>query len=217
MELANALFGAIFVVVFIQTALHALKGTYDLNFVLKKSVIVSKSVLCLSFVSAVVAFLTGWLKWKSYGAAEMVLNILLLGCMGVTAVTDWKKHVIPNRLLAVMAALWVVVVTVGMLLDASESMQLLFQSVFGGLMGGIIFFVSYLLVKKQLGAGDVKLAAVMGLYLTSQRALTAYLLGTVICCVYSLILVARKKLGWKDGVALAPFLMLGVWLTLLIA
>jgi hypothetical protein len=29
--------------------------------------------------------------------------------------------------------------------------------------------------------------------------------------------VVQKKLGWKDGVAMAPFLMIGVWITLLIS
>ena len=80
-----------------------------------------------------------------------------------------------------------------------------------------MFLVCYLLSKKQLGAGDVKLAVTMGMYLGVPLALSAFLFGSVLCCVHSLIRVARKKLTWKDSVPMVPYFMIGLWLILLIA
>ena len=57
---------------------------------------------------------------------------------------------------------------------------------------------------------------VMGLYLTGQRIIGAIFYGALLCCVYSLIQMGRKKLGLKDGVPIVPFLYLGTLITLLI-
>lgn len=216
MELINAFFSAGFVLVMMQITLRLLEKAYELNFTYKRMLIVSPSVLIVSASSAVMAGVVGFLKWNQRSVMELVLATIMIWGMGVLAITDQRNHVIPNRFLLVLLALWAVVITITLLWNLSDGLNLVFQSVFGGLIGGVIFFICYLLVKKQLGAGDVKLAVVMGLYLTSRCALTAYLIGTVICCIYSLFLVARKKLGWKDGVAMAPFLMVGTWITLLI-
>ena len=67
-----------------------------------------------------------------------------------------------------------------------------------------------------MGAGDVKLVFVMDLYLTGQRILGAVFYGSLLCCAWSLLQLARKKLGLKDGVPLVPFLYLGTLITLFI-
>ena len=66
------------------------------------------------------------------------------------------------------------------------------------------------------GGGDVKLAFVMGLYLTGERIMGALFYGTVLCCIYSIVQLIRKKLTLKNGVPMTPFLFLGTFITLLI-
>ena len=67
-----------------------------------------------------------------------------------------------------------------------------------------------------MGAGDVKLVFVLGLYMTGERIMGAIFYGVLLCCIYSIIMLCRKKIGLKDGVPMAPFLYMGMCINLLI-
>ncbi len=147
---------------------------------------------------------------------ETLQSMILLLAVSLFAVTDAKAKRIPNFLVLLFLALWPVVSVGAMLRDFGEGLALTGQSLIGGAAGGLIFLMCYLLSRGQLGAGDVKLAFVMGLYLTGQRIVGAIAYGVLLCCVYSLIQMARKKLTMRDGVPLAPFLYLGTLITFLL-
>ena len=61
-----------------------------------------------------------------------------------------------------------------------------------------------------MGAGDVKLALVMGLYLTGEYVVGAVFYGCIASAAYSLVQLARKKLSRKDTIPFVPFLYLGL-------
>lgn len=217
MRMVSSICSAVLIVVLIQISLQILKEKYELQLVRYKCLIVSKSVLLISVGSAFVSVIVQCIKWERYRLPEMILIIFLLAGVSVLTVTDYKMQVIPNPYMISMIAFWVVVVFVYTLTDVSDGFQLVLQSIFGGFFCGILFLVCYLLSKRQLGAGDVKISVVIGLYLGVSLALNVFLYGSILCCAYSLIQVARKKLGWKDGVPMVPFFMAGIWLVLLIA
>lgn len=217
MQIISAICSTVLLVVMVQVTLIMLTDKYELSFVRYKQVLVSKSVLLISFGTTTIVIYLHALRWESYCFSEMILNVIILWGLAVFSVTDYKNHVIPNKIIALLLMICAVVVGINCLMDIESGIYLAGQCLLGGLISGIVFFVCYFLSKRQLGAGDVKLAVIMGLYLGGQRALNAFLYGTIVCCVYSLVQVARKKLGWKDGVPLVPFLTLGTWIIFLIS
>lgn len=217
MQMMSAICSAILSVVMLQAALLILMKEYELKFVRYKQLICSKSVTAVSVGTVIVVLSLHLAKWEKYSTPEMVLNVILLWALAVLSVIDHKKQVIPNKILIALLILWIVVIGTTVLADIESGFYLIAQYVPGGAVSSVVFLLCYFLSKRQLGAGDVKLAILMGLYLGSQRALNAFLYGTVVCCIYSLVQVARKKLGWKDGVPLVPFLTLGTWIILLIS
>ena len=136
--------------------------------------------------------------------------------LGILAVTDIKRKIIPNKILVLLLLFWTAGVSMLLILQTEFGLTILFESLAGGTIGGIIFLLCYLLSKGQLGAGDVKLVFVMGLYLTGERIIGAVFYGTLICCVYSVLLLIRKKITRKDGVPMTPFLYLGTIITYII-
>lgn len=158
----------------------------------------------------------GYIRLPELGMALGALTLVMICGMAALAVTDWKTQIIPNRFLLLLLLLWVGATGIYMIADTASGLALFFKSVAGGLAGGAIFLLCYLISGKKLGAGDVKLAFVMGLYLTGQRIIGAFFYGLLLCCIYSLIQMCRKKLGLKDGVPMVPFLYLGVLITLFI-
>lgn len=211
MIILSSILAALSVVFLIQVALKVLQKDYDLELKSRKGIIVSRSVVIVSVFSVLIIVLLVNLRWSSYGLVRMILQVLLLWGMAVLTVTDYKKQVVPNRFLLILLAIWVLVAVTGMIVNFSTGLFWVAQSMLGAVVGAVIFGVCYILSKKQLGAGDIKLAVVIGLYMLPDCSICAYLIGSVLCCLYSILQIFRKKLGWRDSVPMVPFLTLGVW------
>lgn len=216
MVIISAVVGVCFITVMYYIALDIMDKRYVLLLQRKNQMLASKEM-----------YIVGILAWAGWVAALMhynelvsmpmlVLTMCLLWSMSVLAIIDWKSKRVPNEFLKLLVLLWLSTVAVYIVLDTEGGLALFFQSMSGALMGGTIFLLCYLLSHKQLGAGDVKLVFVMGLYLTGQRIVGAIFYGVLLCCIYSVIQLCRKKVGIKDEVPLVPFLYMGVLITLFI-
>lgn len=178
----------------------------------KKNRISSRLVYAIGALM-VIAWIAISLTHTSMALSQRILNMCIIESLAVLAVSDWKKHIIPNCILVPILIIWAAVTGMSIFMDATNGSALFFSSLVGGFLGGLIFLVCYLLAHGRLGAGDVKLVFVMGLCLTEQKILGAILVGMVLCCVY---MVLHKNGTPKGGVPLAPFLFLGTLTILLI-
>ena len=148
---------------------------------------------------------------------ELPRQLLVMGMLSMLAVftvTDCLKRNIPNLFLVFFLIFWVVVSSIHMFWDAGSGRDLLFSSLKGAIVGGGIFFLCYRISRRRLGAGDVKLILVLGLFLTEKKILGMIICSMVLCCIYFFIQMARKKLEWKDSLPLVPFLFAGTLITL---
>lgn len=91
------------------------------------------------------------------------------------------------------------------------------MSAAGSLFAGIAFLLCYIISRRQLGGGDVKLAFLLGLYLGGGRIFGAIIYGILCCFVYSVVQLCRRRLGLRDGVPLVPFLYLGTLIIFIIS
>ena len=145
---------------------------------------------------------------------RQLLVMEMLSVLAVLTVTDCLNRKIPNAFLCFFFMFWVMVSSIHMILDAGSGRDLLFSSIKGAIMGGSIFFLCYMIYCRRLGAGDVKLILVLGLYLTEKKIMGTIFCSMVLCCIYFFIQVARKKLDRKDSLPLVPFLFAGTLITL---
>ena len=115
-----------------------------------------------------------------------------------------------------MASAWVVIVVPQLFLHTEQTLYLVFSGVTGFLLAGVVFLAVYLISRRGLGGGDVKLMAVAGLYLGFGGVLPAMLYGSVLSALTALVLIARKKIKPRDSIPLVPFLYVGMMLTMFI-
>lgn len=134
--------------------------------------------------------------------ADVVLGLAFVTTLVVVTVTDLERRVIPNKVLIVSTLVGVALV-VG--LDLSSLPE---RAIAAAAAGGLLFAVA-LAYPRGMGLGDVKLAAVMGLYLGRSVApalLIAFLAGSL----FGLGLIAsRGAAARKQAVPFGPFLALG--------
>jgi len=131
----------------------------------------------------------------------------------VASVMDIKAKRIPNELILAMIAAWVLIITPKLFIDTEAGVSLLKDSALGFLIGGGLFMVVYLVSRKGLGGGDVKFMAAAGLYLGFGGTIPAMLFGTILAALTGLALILMKKIGRKDTIPLAPFLYIGMLIT----
>lgn len=137
----------------------------------------------------------------------IALGCLLAATLAVVTVTDLERRIIPNRVLAASALAW-----------AALAVPFAPETVAEGLIaavaaGGFLLLVA-LAYPNGMGMGDVKLVALMGLYLGSSVAV-GLLAGLLTGSVAGGILIARNgSAARKRAIPFGPFLALGAVLAL---
>lgn len=134
--------------------------------------------------------------------SELALGLVLATTLVAITLTDLERRIIPNKILLVSAALGVVIVVVAD--PASLPERAIAATAAGGL-----FFAAALLYPRGMGLGDVKLAAVMGLFLGPAVA-TAILVALLAGALVGLAMIARHgAIARTRAIPFGPFLALG--------
>ncbi|HEX6780770.1 MAG TPA: prepilin peptidase [Solirubrobacterales bacterium] len=133
---------------------------------------------------------------------EVALGLVFVFTLLAVTLTDLERRVIPNKILLVAAALGFLIAAVG---DPSSLPE---RAIAAVVAGGVLFLV-VLAYPKGMGLGDVKLTALMGLYLgrnVAPAVLVALLAGSIV----GLAMIARQgAAARKQAIPFGPFLALG--------
>jgi len=124
---------------------------------------------------------------------EFIASVLTAWAL-VVAIFDWRRRRVPNPaliLVAVPAVLALVFYRKG-LLGAG-----VVESLVGFAFGAVILLPGYL--SKQIGAGDVKLAALLGLLLGIKSALLAMLAAGIVIGLMAVIAKVRFRKDKNPG------------------
>lgn len=84
----------------------------------------------------------------------------------------------------------------------------------GGLIGGGLLLMIYLLYPKGLGMGDIKLLTLLGIFLGGRGVLNALFWGSLSGVLLLSPLVLTGRLGRQQPVPFAPFLAFGTFIVL---
>lgn len=133
---------------------------------------------------------------------EIALGLVLVTTLVAVTLTDLEQRIIPNKILIVAAVLGVAIAAIG---DPGSLPE---RAIAAAAAGGLLFGAA-LAYPRGMGLGDVKLAAVMGLFLGRNVApaiLAALLAGSLV----GLTMIARDGAeARKRAIPFGPFLALG--------
>jgi leader peptidase (prepilin peptidase)/N-methyltransferase len=133
---------------------------------------------------------------------EILAGLVFVTMLVAVTVTDLEQRIIPNKILLATAVIGVVIVAIG---DPASLPQ---RVIAAAAAGGGLFLVA-LAYPRGMGLGDVKLAAVMGLFLGRNVApaiIVALLAGSIV----GLTMIAREGAqARKQAIPFGPFLALG--------
>ncbi len=135
-------------------------------------------------------------------AGELALGLTLCTLLVIVTLTDLERRVIPNAVLLAGAVIGVAIAAV------SDPGDLVERGIAALAAGGFLFVVA-VVYPRGMGMGDVKLVAMMGLYL-GRAVAPAVLIGFAAGALVGLALIARQGAqARKQAVPFGPFLALG--------
>ncbi|MEE9441401.1 MAG: A24 family peptidase [candidate division Zixibacteria bacterium] len=129
-------------------------------------------------------------------SSENGLGVLLLSILfGIVCIADFKFQIIPNNLLVIYSIL-------GIFLAIIPHQPSFFDSILGGIFGFVLFLGiewigSIVFRKPAMGGGDIKLAAVLGLFVGWQGIFITLFIGAILGLLYvsvAKMLVVGKKI-----------------------
>lgn len=166
------------------------------------------TVVIISEISLIRLWLS--LGKPSFDDIRFDLMYIILAVMTVLFFTDFWEHKVPNRIILVSLLLWAIIVGAGFIFDMQYMLGLVFEYCIGFLFCAISFGLCYIISRGKLGAGDVKLALLMGLCLPAGYVTAAILYGCLAAAVVSIVLLLLKKITRKDFIPFVPFLYAGL-------
>ncbi|HEY0318186.1 MAG TPA: prepilin peptidase [Solirubrobacterales bacterium] len=133
---------------------------------------------------------------------EVILGLVFDTTLVAITLTDLERRVIPNKILIVAAVAGVVIAAVG---DPGSLPE---RAIAAAAAGGGLFLVA-LAYPRGMGLGDVKLAAVMGLFL-GRNVAPAFLVALLTGSIVGLALIARHGAeARRRAIPFGPFLAIG--------
>lgn len=151
-----------------------------------------------------------FLFYKYQLSAEFFFMALIFSLFLCLTIIDIYHMILPDKLVIFGAAL-------GLAYTVLLRRQYV-DSLLGILVGGGFFLLIERLSKgRAMGLGDVKLMAVLGMWLGFKNIVLTCGLAFVIGAVVSVVLLVRKKAGAKTMVPFGPFICIGAALSFLYA
>lgn len=161
-----------------------------------------------------------WMKahWQNKSfRIFLAVNILLVVLLSVENMLLFSAGVLKMLRYVILLALVYIralVLIAECVMYPSYALSMIISALLGSILGGGMFLICYFITRGGVGMGDVKLFFVAGLYLGSGGIMAVIVTTVFSSAVYSIVQLVRKKAKLKDEIAFAPFVWIGLILTM---
>ncbi len=160
----------------------------------------------ISVMYPVVELLTGCLFVLSYLQfgirLELAASLLLVSMLTIILVSDISYMIIPNKILLFFLPLFC-------LIRIIEPFDPWYSPIIGSLVGFVIIAIIIIVSRGGMGAGDMKLFAVLGVILGLNKVLLAFFLSCITGAMVGAVLLLFKVVERKQPVAFGPYIIIG--------
>lgn len=151
-----------------------------------------------------------------YGLLKIFRYLILVLCLAGIAWIDYQCRKIPNKILWVMLLLRTVILLLECLTYRQVWKSFIMDAGMGFMFAGGMFLLCYFISRGGVGAGDVKLFAVLGYYEGAGAVFSVAFLTVLAAAVFSVVALLAKKVSLKKEIPFAPFIFMGTVLTMVL-
>ena len=160
--------------------------------------------------------LCGWCMWwgiRADAVGPTLVALPVFALLGCAASVDSVAHLLPNRILGSVTA-WLLTCGASVAIWQPATTHAAWRALLSATAAGGICLVRALL-GTGIGMGDVKLCAVIGLWLgwhSPWMLAYGFVMGVLIAGVVALALLATRRVSRQDSIAYGPYLIAGAFL-----
>ena len=151
-----------------------------------------------------------------YACLKSIRYLLLAWSLLLIAWVDQRSRRIPNRLLLLLLAVRTVILALECLVYQEYWISMVISAGAGMIFSGGMFLICYVIDRGGIGAGDVKLLAVLGYWMGVGAVFTVIFLTVLLAAVYSGAGLLLRKVRLKQEMPFAPFVLAGTILTMML-
>lgn len=164
----------------------------------------------ISFVYPVVELTTGFLYAYSFVTigfnTELITSLLLTSMLMIILVTDITTMIIPNKILLFFFPLFI-----GM--RFIEPLDPWWSAILGSVLGFLLVCIVIYVSRGGMGAGDMKLFAVLGVVLGFKGIILAFFLSCLIGAIVGMGLLLFKVINRKQPIPFGPYIVVAALIT----
>ena len=146
---------------------------------------------------------------------QFLFYAILASTLIVVSIIDYYHQIIPNETVLFTLIIGIIYRISTYFAFDENLFTILKQSLLGFLIGGGFYFLIFILTRGNMGGGDIKLMAALGVWLGAVDTGLSIFLTFMIGAVVSVFLLATKIKGRKDAIPFGPFIVLGTFITIL--
>jgi len=153
------------------------------------------------------------LKFNSNTPLLLIAFLYLAASTIALALIDLKTHTLPNRIIFPSYFVGAILLASDALVN--QSYAAIYRAFFGAISLGFFYFMLTLIYPGGMGMGDVKFAALIGLflgYLGWGKLLVATFLAFVLGGIFSLCLILFRGADRKSEIPFGPWIFAGAWI-----
>lgn len=166
-------------------------------------------VLSLAYI-AMAVFLLAMQDIKQMHTDILIQNLLLWDGVVLLAVTDYKVKKIPNAVTLLLLLLRCFFMAWGIIVHHDSIKTTILYSLVGMLFGGGFILICMIISKGGIGAGDLKIFAVIGLYFGLPGLIQIMVYSLLLSALWAIGLLLTKKAKMKSTLPMAPFILTGL-------
>lgn len=172
-------------------------------------------MICLiSGTGVLLALLTYYFYNRSL--IYMIQLLVLYEWLIPIAYVDWKKMIIPNKLIAAGMVLYVLMLIYFIFGTDYRITDILQYSLLGLALGFGVFILCMVLSRNSVGMGDVKLYSVLGLMLGWKGVFCVLFFSVLALSVSGIYRLATGKADKSTMIPLGPFTLIGMAISMLL-
>ncbi|RDW16439.1 prepilin peptidase [Oceanobacillus arenosus] len=158
----------------------------------------------ISNIYPTIELLTGFLFafsfWKIGFEWEVITALLLISMLMIILVSDIKYMVIQNKVLVFFLPLLIIMRVV-------QPLEPWWSPIVGAIVIAVILAIIILVSRGGMGAGDMKLFAVLGIVLGVEKVLLAFFLSCLLGAVIGMLLMLFNIIKRRQPVPFGPYIV----------
>ena len=169
---------------------------------------------------AIVELLTGILFLIVFNEFDMdistVYYLILTSILIIITFIDIDHYIIPDELLIIGSLFAVIFNAVFKIITLKES--LLGAIICGGGVLALIYLIEFIVKKEVMGGGDIKLFAMIGLFLGVKYSLLAALISVYVGAIFGIATIIHskiKKTEFESMIPYGPFISIATFIVML--